>query len=154
MVLDSCNELYLADNRHFHWIPVTDFWRCMGIPWTQSMSSHDVTASTRLAEASWRRDNRLIKGFWCDKFVIKSVTDVLRTHGRFVNYGLTPKNFTNLLLARSTSVTDLITNTRLHTFAGYSWVLHPNQVSKISIKRFCSKFWLCFSIQVIYMYMH
>ena len=28
-----------------------------GIPWTQSMPSHDVKAATRLAEASWRRDN-------------------------------------------------------------------------------------------------
>ena len=31
-----------------------------GIPWTQSMPSRDVNAATRLAEASWRRDN-LIK---------------------------------------------------------------------------------------------
>ena len=28
-----------------------------GIPWTQSMSSRDVNAATRLAEARWRRDN-------------------------------------------------------------------------------------------------
>ena len=28
----------------------------LGIPWTQSMPSHDVNAATRLAEASWRRD--------------------------------------------------------------------------------------------------
>ena len=28
-----------------------------GIPWTQSMPSCDVNAATRLAEASWRRDN-------------------------------------------------------------------------------------------------
>ena len=28
----------------------------LGIPWTQSMPSHDVNAVTRLAEASWRRD--------------------------------------------------------------------------------------------------
>ena len=26
-------------------------------PWTQSMPSRDVNAATRLAEASWRRDN-------------------------------------------------------------------------------------------------
>ena len=29
----------------------------LGIPWTQSMPSCDVKAATRLAEASWRRDN-------------------------------------------------------------------------------------------------
>ena len=29
----------------------------LGIPWTQSMPSRDVNAATRLAEASWRRDN-------------------------------------------------------------------------------------------------
>ena len=29
----------------------------LGIPWTQSMPSHDVNAATQLAEASWRRDN-------------------------------------------------------------------------------------------------
>ena len=28
-----------------------------GIPWTQSMPSRDVNAATRLAEASWWRDN-------------------------------------------------------------------------------------------------
>ena len=28
----------------------------LGIPWTQSMPSRDVNASTRLAEARWRRD--------------------------------------------------------------------------------------------------
>ena len=45
-----------------------------------------------------------------------SVTDVLRTQSRFVKCvggsacGLTPTNFTNLLWARSTSETDLITN--------------------------------------------
>ena len=48
------------------------------------------------------------------------VTDVLRTHSRFVKYVggmgsdccLNPKNFTNLLLARSTSEIYLITNKR------------------------------------------
>ena len=29
----------------------------LGIPWTQSMPSCDVNAATRLAEASWSRDN-------------------------------------------------------------------------------------------------
>ena len=29
----------------------------LGTPWTQSMPSRDVNAVTRLAEASWRRDN-------------------------------------------------------------------------------------------------
>ena len=29
----------------------------LGTPWTQSMPSRDVSAVTRLAEASWRRDN-------------------------------------------------------------------------------------------------
>ena len=29
----------------------------LGIPLTQSMPSRDVNAATRLAEASWRRDN-------------------------------------------------------------------------------------------------
>ena len=29
----------------------------LGIPWTQSKPSRDVDAATRLAEASWRRDN-------------------------------------------------------------------------------------------------
>ena len=29
----------------------------LSIPWTQSMPSRDVNAATRLAEASWRRDN-------------------------------------------------------------------------------------------------
>ena len=58
---------------------------------------------------------RLSKGFRRD-FVIRSVTDVLRTQSRFVKCvggsacGLTPTNFTNLLWARSTSETDLITN--------------------------------------------
>ena len=28
----------------------------LGIPWTQSMPSHDINAVTRLAEASWRLD--------------------------------------------------------------------------------------------------
>ena len=28
----------------------------LGIPWTQSMLSRDVNTTTRLAEASWRRD--------------------------------------------------------------------------------------------------
>ena len=31
----------------------------LSIPWTQSMPSRDVNAVTRLAEASWRRDNLL-----------------------------------------------------------------------------------------------
>ena len=31
----------------------------LGTPWTQSMPSRDVNAVTRLAEASWRRDNVL-----------------------------------------------------------------------------------------------
>ena len=80
------------------------------------MPSRDVNAVTRLAEASWRRDNRLNKGCRRDKFVIRSVTDVLRTQSRYVKCvggsacGLTPINFTNLLWARSTSETDLITN--------------------------------------------
>ena len=30
----------------------------LGTPWTQSMPSRDVNAVTRLAEASWRRDNQ------------------------------------------------------------------------------------------------
>ena len=29
----------------------------LGTPWTQSMPSRDVNAVTRLAEASWWRDN-------------------------------------------------------------------------------------------------
>ena len=28
----------------------------LGIPWTHSMSSRDINAATRLAEASWRRN--------------------------------------------------------------------------------------------------
>ena len=28
-------------------------------PWTQSMPSRDINAATRLAEASWRRDNEI-----------------------------------------------------------------------------------------------
>ena len=31
----------------------------LGIPLTQSMSSRDVNAATRLAEANWRRDKTL-----------------------------------------------------------------------------------------------
>ena len=31
----------------------------LGTPWTQSMPSCDVNAVTRLAEASWRRDNTI-----------------------------------------------------------------------------------------------
>ena len=31
----------------------------LGTPWTQSMPSRDVNAVTRLAEASWWRDNTL-----------------------------------------------------------------------------------------------
>ena len=30
----------------------------LGIPWTQSMPSRDVNAETRLAEATWRCDNK------------------------------------------------------------------------------------------------
>ena len=58
----------------------------------------------------------LNKGCWRDKFVIRSVTDILRTQSRFVKCvggsacGLIPTNFTNLLWAQSTSETDLITN--------------------------------------------
>ena len=50
------------------------------------MTPGDVNAATKLAEASWMRD----------EFVIKSVTDVLRTQSRFVKCvggsacGLTP----------------------------------------------------------------
>ena len=63
-----------------------------------------------------------------DKFILRSITDILRAHNRFVKCvegsacSLTshkflyrpaaspPTNFTNLLGARSTSVTELITN--------------------------------------------
>ena len=40
----------------------------LGIPWTQSMPSRDVNAETRLAEASWWRDNYL----YCVHLQIKS----------------------------------------------------------------------------------
>ena len=59
----------------------------------------------------------LNKGCWHEKFVVRSVTDVLRTQSRFVKWvGVSPAtspppptNFTNPLWAWSTSVTDLIT---------------------------------------------
>ena len=35
----------------------------LGMPWTQSMPSRDVNAATRLAEASWRRDNAKYRVF-------------------------------------------------------------------------------------------
>ena len=58
-----------------------------------------------------------------DKLVIRSVTDVLRTHSRFVKcvggspYGLIPHKFTNLLWVRNTSVTDLVTNNIINSIS-------------------------------------
>ena len=80
------------------------------------MPSRDVNTTTRLAEACWRRD----KGSYRPSLlVIRSVSDVLRAQSRLVKFvgggGVRPQaepptHFTNLLWARSTSQTDLITN--------------------------------------------
>ena len=42
----SLGQPYLADYRHFQWIPVTDF-GC----WVHSMPSRDANVATRLTEA-------------------------------------------------------------------------------------------------------
>ena len=86
---------------------------------TYKLLSHLQLASANYIENACYRLN---KGFQRNKFVIRSVADVLRTQSRFVKCvwcsasSLTPPtNFTNLLWARSTSVTDLITNNILVT---------------------------------------
>ena len=81
-----------------------------GILWVQGIP--DV--KKRYRESIENAYYRLNKGCRRDKFVIRSVTDVLRTQSRFVKCvggsASPPTNFTNLLWARSTSETDLITN--------------------------------------------
>ena len=41
-------------------LPIFDVGYTVHVPWTQSMPSRDVNAVTRLAEASWRRDNSVV----------------------------------------------------------------------------------------------
>ena len=86
------------------------------VTWRHTLSPRCTQRQKSVTGIHWNAYYRLNKG-WCrDKFVIRSVSDVLRTQSRLVKCvggsacGLTPTNFTNLLWARSTSETDLITN--------------------------------------------
>ena len=84
---------------------------CDGILWVQGIPN----VKKRQRESIEIAYYRLNKGCRRDKFVIRSVTDVLRTRSRFVKCvggsacGFTPHKFYKPTLARSTSETDLIT---------------------------------------------
>ena len=59
----------------------------LGIPWTQSMPSRDVNAATRLAEASWRRDNDINIMF--KVYVLRNIfTKAIHKNDIFMNMNL------------------------------------------------------------------
>ena len=88
------------------------------VTWRHTLSPRCTQRQKSVTGIHWNAYYRLNKGWWRDNFVIMSVSDVLRTHSRLVKCvggsacSLTPTNFTNLLWARSTSETDLITNSK------------------------------------------
>ena len=51
----------------------------LGKPWTQSMPSRDVNAATRLAEASWRPDNRQNDAIKSDLYLSLGVGNITKT---------------------------------------------------------------------------
>ena len=92
--------------------------RSIDVTWHHASSQRYTKRQKLVTGIHWRCLLSANKGCRRDKFVIRYVTDVLRTKSRFIKYvggldcGLTPTNFTNPLLARSSSETDIITNKR------------------------------------------
>ena len=92
--------------------------RSIDVTWQHTSSPRYTQRQKSVTGIHWKCLLSANKGCWRDKFIIRYVTDVLRTQSRFIKYvggldcGLTPTNFTNPLLAGRTSETDLITNKR------------------------------------------
>ena len=96
--------------------------RSFDVTWRHTMSPKYTQRQKSVTGIHWKCLLSAKYRFRCDEFVIRPVTDVLRTNSRFVKcVGGSPPppphthaNFTILLWARSTSVTDLITNKVMH----------------------------------------
>ena len=122
-------------NWHFQWMDSRWRFLTLGIPWAHSMPSREVNAAMQLAEASWRRDNIRyccckiikIKVYIADNLYLADNRHFQRIRGtvfwRRVYLGLQVcRHVTSMLrrdwlklvegviMVRSASVTDLITN--------------------------------------------